>query len=53
MTFGQQYMSRFFSGFAENLQAQKLNKTQTKQAHITGAHYFPGFWSGLHAHGQE
>ena len=36
--------SRFLGlGFAGNLNAQKLNKAQTKQANITSVQYFAGF----------
>ena len=33
------------SGFAGNSRTQKLNKAHTKQANITGVHYFRRLWS--------
>ena len=50
--FGQQKCPVFFSDFAGNFCAQKSNKAQTKQANITGVHYFPVIWSWLRAHQQ-
>ena len=35
------------SDFAGNLRARKLNKAQTKQANITGVHYFSVYQQGV------
>ena len=35
------------------MHAQKLSKTQTKQANIMGVQYFPGLWYCLQVHQQE